>query len=39
MLITLVKPIYSNAVDKTVGVLCDQIGELEVYQSKKTIQI
>ncbi len=29
------KRMYSNAVDKATGVLCDQIGVLEVYQSKK----
>ena len=29
------KRMYSNAVDKATGVLYDQIGELEVYQSKK----
>lgn len=29
------KRMYSNVVDKTTGVLCDQIGMLEVYQSKK----
>lgn len=29
------KPMYSRAVDKTTGVLCNQIGKLETYYAKK----
>ncbi|GEM_PF-2051604 len=37
--VTLDLRIYSNVVDKAIRVLCDQIGELEVYLSKKDYPI